>query len=276
MKKSKSLILNSLNSAGILYVVFLLLSLAFLNICYAEPFSTGEKLEYKIYASGFSVGHQTIEVYGTKRVNGRNVWVIKGRSKTSPFLSIFYRLDDKWEVFIDKETLLPIIVKKDVLEGKRKDYLIYRIDQNKKLVVISNRSGKKIKEIKYKNKLFDLFSLIYYFRSRPEMFGSDFVFDFLEEKSVRTVHFKKDKDLDEIIPTISRRKPVKAISITQIGGIGINIIVSRDQIRLPLKMVVPSKLPGNKKLNVIFSIHKFFPGDLDLKVPSYYKSIIVR
>jgi len=247
---------------------------ALFKILYAQPFSSGEKIEYKIYASGFSVGYQIIEVSGTEKVEGKEVWVIKGRSKTSPFLSIFYRLDDKWEVLIDKETLLPIIVKKDVLEGRRRDYLIYNINQTKKIVNISNRKGKKIKEIKYKNNLFDLFSLIYYFRARPEQFGNDFVFDFLEEKSIRTVHFKRDKNLNVVIPTISRKKAVKAISITQIGGIGINIIVGRDIIRLPLKMIVPSKLPGNRKLNVIFSISKFTPGDINLSIPSYYRKIV--
>ena len=170
--------------------------------------------------------------------------------------------------------VLPIIVKKDVLEGRRRDYLIYNINQTKKIVNISNRKGKKIKEIKYKNNLFDLFSLIYYFRARPEQFGNDFVFDFLEEKSIRTVHFKRDKNLNVVIPTISRKKAVKAISITQIGGIGINIIVGRDIIRLPLKMIVPSKLPGNRKLNVIFSISKFTPGDINLSIPSYYRKIV--
>ena len=252
---------------------FVLISFGFL---YAQPFSGGEKIEYKIYASGFSVGYQTIEVVGIDRVNGKDVWVIKGRSKTTPLLSLFYRLDDRWVVYIDKDTLLPLIVKKNVLEGRRKDYLIYNIKQNQKLVIISDKSGKKIKEIKYKNKLFDLFSLIYYFRAKPESFKSDFIFDFLEEKSVRTVHFKRDKDLNIIIPTISRRNPVKAISITQIGGIGINIIVGRDKIRLPLKMVVPSRLPGNKRLNVIFSIHRFTPGKSNLKIPFYYRRIIKR
>ncbi len=241
---------------------------------FAQPFSVGEKLVYKIYASGFTVGYQTIQVEDLVRYNGKYVWVLKGRSKTSPFVSIFYKLDDKWIIYMDRDSLLPIRVEKEIVEGNRRGYLIYEIDQDNKSVLIKNIKGKKVKRLSFKNELFDLFSLIYFFRSNPEKFGDEFIFDFLEEKAVRTVKFKREKDIMIKVPAISRKSLIHASSITQVGGIGIRIIVGLDSLKLPIKMIVPSKLPGNRKLNVIFTIKSYTPGKDRHKIPGIYRKIV--
>ena len=265
----------------LLYIAFNLIFISILTSNSALssddlPFSPGEVLEYKIYASGFTVGYQTIKVSEIRDYKGKKVLVVNGRSKTSPFVSIFYRLDDKWIIFIDMESLLPIRVEKEIVEGRRKGYLIYEIDQLSKEVIIKSKDGKKVKDLKFKNELFDLFSLVYYFRVFPEKFNSEFVFDFLEERAVRTVRFKRESDVKIKVSAISRKRYINAVRIKQVGGIGIKIIVGKDNLRLPLKMIVPSKLPRKKKLDIVFYINSYKPGNGIKNVPAVYRKKLIR
>ncbi len=82
--------------------------------------------------------------------------------------------------------------------------------------------------------------------------------------------------VDIIIPRISKKRTVSARKVKQIGGIGIEIYVSNDELRIPLKMIVPSILPGNKKLLIEFYIDRFAPGVKQGKIPEKYKSLTYR
>jgi hypothetical protein len=69
---------------------------------------------------------------------------------------------------------------------------------------------------------------------------------------------------------------VSARKVTQIGGIGIEMYVSNDSFRIPLKMTVPSILPGGKKLLIEFYIDRYAPGVKQGKIPDKYKTLTYR
>lgn len=260
---------------------YLLISIVIIFMCnflsFAEsrntPFSLGEKLRYGIYAAGLRVGSQTIELQSVQKLNGTDVYLLKGLSRTSPFVSIFYRLNDDWSIFIDKNTLLPLRVEKDWKEGPDEGYYTYDIDQANDTVIHHNVIKGNTKTLNSENDVFDLFSLIYFYRYNPHLFDTTYTFDFLEIKSVRTVHFQNEGEVELAIPKISRKKDITitAYKLKQVGGIGIEIYIANDNLRLPLKMVVPSKLPKGKKLNVEFYIDKFSPGSDQKDIPYIYK-----
>lgn len=237
------------------------------------PFSVGEKLEYTIHAAGLTVGRQTIELEDVVEHRGKAVYRLIGRSKSSPFLSIFYRLDDRWLVLIEEDTILPIRVEKEMVEGKNEGYFIYDIDNNSRTVNIQNMESGTVKTVQSKNTVFDLFTLIYYYRSNPSNFTSTFTFDFLEHKRVSTVQFRNDGEVMLDLPRISRQAPVSALKLCQIGGAGIEIYVGADELRLPLKLVVPSKLPRNRRVIIEFYLDRFSPGKLQKNIPEMYKKL---
>lgn len=253
-------------------VYFLLSSAAFAEIDNL-PFSPGEKFRFTIYASGIRVGYQTIELQSTQEINGVEVYVLKGLTKTTPFVSILYRLDDKWTIYIDKNSLMPVRIEKDYHEGKRKGYYVYDINQEGNMVNMLNKQTGKEKQIISQNYVFDLFSLIYFTRGNPSVIkGTKFTFDFLQPKSVRTVHFQDAGDVEINVPRLSS-KMVPVHKLEQIGGIGIDIYVGDDDLKLPLKMVVPAKLPKKKKVNMEFIITKYSPGEDQKNIPEVYNRI---
>ncbi len=226
-----------------------------------EPFRVGEKLRYSIYALGIRVGYQTMEFSEIGELNGSEVYILKGLSTSAGFLSIFYRLNDKWNIFMEKESFIPVRVEKDWQEGKDEGYYLYEIDQRSRKVTLHNVSGGSVKVIDSENTVFDLFSLVYYYRKYVEAFDDVFTFDFLESRSVQTVSFQNEGTVRVTVPRISKNRSIRATKLQQIGGVGIEIYIADDNLRLPLKIVAPSKLPKDKVLDVIFYLDRYYPGE---------------
>lgn len=66
-----------------------------------EPIWVGERLVYSISYLGMSAGDFTLEVLPHKVISSRKVYHIKGTAVTSSLFSLFYRLNDMVETFID-------------------------------------------------------------------------------------------------------------------------------------------------------------------------------
>ncbi len=257
---------------GLIILLLLLPGLLFTS-SEAPPFSVGEKLQYAIYAAGFPIGKQTIELEEMVEHFGTSAYKLTGLSKTSPFVSIFYRLDDRWLVLIDKETVFPMRIEKDMVEGKKEGYFIYEINNSLGTVDIHDVTGQTVRTVQSENTVFDLFTLLYYYRSNPDKFNDTFTFDFLEPKRVRTVQFRNEGQLTLEIPKISKQTPIQALKLTQVGGVGIEIYVGADELRLPLKMVVPSRLPRDKRVLIEFYLDRYSPGRMQNDIPEQYRKL---
>ena len=270
-----------LRKRKIAFLTLIGIYLCFSSVMFAEsqdlPYSVGEKLKFTLYVSGLKVGYQTIELTSGQPINGVETYVIKGLTKTSPFVSIFYRLDDKWTIYIEKDSLLPVIVEKDYEEGKKSGYYVYNIDQKENLVIRHNKETGDEKQFRSENYVFDLFSLIYFIRANPYVIkNTTFTFDFLQPKSVRTVHFKDTGEVEIKIPLRAPQKSITAHKIEQIGGIGIELFVGKDDLRLPLIMVVPTKLSKNKKIDLELYLTGYSPGVDQKDIPKIYRRLRKR
>ncbi|UCB46528.1 MAG: DUF3108 domain-containing protein [Spirochaetota bacterium] len=260
----------------ILVIVFIFLAFSGVAQDTGHPFSVGERFRFFIYAGKLYVGYQTVDLVSIDSIGGKEYYKIKGLSRSSFFLSIIYRLDDKWTVYIDKETLLPMKVEKDMVEGRSEGFFVYDMDQNNRKLSILDKNSGKVDVVNGEHDIFDLFSLLYYYRNNPHIFNSPFTFDFMEPHALQTVHFQEEGVVDIIIPRISKKRTVSARKVMQIGGIGIEMYVSNDSLRVPLKMTVPSILPGDKKLLIEFYIDRFEPGVQQGKLPDKYKSLTYK
>ena len=235
------------------------------------PFTVGEKLRYAIYAKGWKVGFQSIELDSIQDHKGVSVYLIKGLSKTTALLSIFYRLDDHWSIYMDRSSLLPLRVEKDWKEGKKEGYYLYDIDQGEKTVLLQNKISGKIKTMNAQNSILDLFSLIYYYRMNHREFNETYAFDFLESRSVKTVYFQNDGITEIRIPQISATQMFSVRKLKQVGGVGMEIFISNDHLSLPLKIIAPSKLPKDKVLDIEFILDTYEPGPDITDIPWVYR-----
>ena len=125
-------------------------------------FKAGEKVTYKVYynmsmiwvAAGianFTVTDETLD--------GHSVYHIVGDGKTLKSYEWFYKVDDKYESWIDKETMLPLKFYRRVSEGDTKFNSIAKFDHNAQRIYTANKVFNAPKCVQ------DVLSSIYYARN---------------------------------------------------------------------------------------------------------------
>jgi len=240
---------------------------------YSHVFSVGEKILYQVNTLGLYMGNQIVELRSIEQLDGRDVYVLHGHTEGSKFMNLFYKVDDKWLVFIERKSLVPLLLEKDMWEGNRQAYLVYHIDQEGRRVVFDNMTTGSSDEKEAQNLVFDVFSLAYYYRQFPERFDGVFTFDFLEERNLKTVQFRNEGEVEIKVLPISKQKKLSAYKMKQVGGIGIEIYVSNDELRIPLKIITPAKLKKGRTLNVEMNLEKYRPGEGVVEVPELYRDL---
>lgn len=123
------------------------------------PFGVGERMVFAIKAFGITAGHATLEIKEILNLDGHEVYHIVVTAQTTPFFSLFYRINDRLETYLDTKEFYPHRYEAHLEEGKyRKDEVII-YDQERH---IAYRKGK---EIKIPPRVQDSVSVYYYLRT---------------------------------------------------------------------------------------------------------------
>lgn len=126
-----------------------------------NAFKPGEKLVYRFTYGLFDAGEAILSVDETeKMVRGRKLWRVRGIGKTISAFEWFYKVNDRYESYIDAQSLFPWIFVRRVDEG---GYIIeqdYTFFQHKN--VVDNGEGKKFS---VPDMVQDMISAFYYART---------------------------------------------------------------------------------------------------------------
>jgi hypothetical protein len=81
------------------------------------PFAVGEQLEYEVTWFGVQAGTILMEVTQSEE---DSLYLLRVYIQSSPGFSVFYRINDLMEIFVDKKTLLPsrVVLHRD--EGRKR------------------------------------------------------------------------------------------------------------------------------------------------------------
>jgi len=104
------------------------------------PYKVGEYTAYKVSFGAINVGFADLEITERVQLNNRPTFHIVGKGRTASFFDWFFKVRDVYETFIDINTLLPAVFKRDVSEG---DYLInqkYQFNHNDNRVITQDSS----------------------------------------------------------------------------------------------------------------------------------------
>lgn len=95
-------------------------------------FPIGEELTYSAWLNFMKVGYSTITIKAIESVDGFPVYHVESITKTSPFYGKIYRVNDRFNSWIDLDGLFSRRYEKSLREGKyKKDYQAY-FDYNEK------------------------------------------------------------------------------------------------------------------------------------------------
>ena len=226
------------------------------DFCSAKntSFKDGEKLTFRVYYNmGFvwiTAGYADFTTKG-EDMNGHKVYHITGDGKTARSYEWFYKVRDKYETYIDRETMLPARFVRDVNEGG------YKINQDvtffqAKEQAISNQKVYTITKCTQ-----DVLSAIFYARNidynkyKP---GDKIPFNMFLDDKLYSLYIKYlgKEDIETKMGTYHAIKIVPLLIEGTLfkGGEKMTIWVSDDDNHLPLRVDSPI-LVGSIKVDLV-------------------------
>ena len=135
----------------------------------AVPFGVGERLEYEVRFGALRVGGGSMEVEGIKDVRGRETWHTVFTVRGGTF---FYRVNDRYESWIDTRTGNSLRFRQDLNEGSRDVERIFNIYPER--AVFTENADTAMASVS--NPLDDG-SFLYFIRTLPLTVGETYSFD---------------------------------------------------------------------------------------------------
>ena len=214
-----------------------------------STFKNGEEIVYKIYYNWNFVWLSAGEV-SFKVSEDKSSYHISVVGKTYPSYEWFYKVEDYYDSWIDKKTLLPKTFERDVTEGKYTQYNKFIFDHpNRKVTTYigSEKETAERGEVSIGNCMHDMISIMYFVRNQDiEGYkkGESFPVDvFLEEEYKLNVRVL-EKDEKQRIRGLGKFS-THLISPDVIGGevfeegTQMKVWVSADNNKVPLLIESP-------------------------------------
>ena len=217
-------------------------------------FKDGEKLMFRVYYNlNFVWIHAGNAVFNTQvdEMNGHKVYHITGDGKTAKSYEWVYKVKDKYETYIDRETMLPLRFVRNVNEGGFKINQDVTFDHKRGKAV----SGKKTYEMPKCTQ--DVLSAIFFARNidynkyKP---GDKIPFDMFLDDKVYNLYIKYvgKEEITTKMGTFNAIKIVPLLIEGTIfkGGEKMTVWVSDDANHLPLRVDSPI-LVGSIKVDLM-------------------------
>jgi hypothetical protein len=226
------------------------------DFCSAKntSFKDGEKLTFRVYYNMGFVWINAGNVHfntNLEQMNGKKVYHISGAGKTAKSYEWVYKVRDKYDTYIDKETMLPVRFIRHVNEGG------FKIDQDitmdhTKCIAISDTTTYPIPKCTQ-----DVLSVIYFARNinySKYNIGDKIPFTMFLDNKVYSLYIKylgKEK-IDTKMGTYNAIKIVPLLIQGTIfkGGEKMTVWVTDDANHLPLRIESPI-LVGSIKVDLI-------------------------
>lgn len=129
-----------------------------------KAFDDGEWFKFKIKYGLFTASYATLEVKN-EFLNGKAVHHIVGTGKSSGFLSMFFKVEDYYETYIDKDVVKPYKFVRKINEGGYKKDIEINFDHTEKKALVHNKKHNTKSSFSTKENVQDLVSAFYYLRN---------------------------------------------------------------------------------------------------------------
>ena len=172
------------------HVTFTLLMLCAVNAIAQEPmraipnlgFKRGEKLTFRLHYGLLDAGKATINIENeNKIINGRSTLHVVGLGSSTGAFSLFFKVRDRYETYIDEQSVCPLMFIRRVDEG---GFLIKQDIVFDQQYHIANSNGK---EVKIPDYIQDMLSAFFY--------ASTFDYDNIQPGKVDSVETYVDDEI---------------------------------------------------------------------------------
>ena len=154
-------------------------------------FKKGEFLRYDVSYGYFSAATATLEIADfSKKINGRNTFHVVGKGKSAGALNWFFKVEDRYETYIDEEAILPWKFIRHVREGGYELDRDIRFDQYLNTATVTQNGDK---DYNVEPNTQDLLSAFYYARTldmQDAEIGQEFMINTFFDREMYPLKFK--------------------------------------------------------------------------------------
>lgn len=150
------------------YIIIPLLFLLSLKTTAQESaFKSGEWFKFRIHYGMFTASYANLNVY-SKTLNSKEVYHIKGSGKSTGLLSLFFKVDDNYQTYFDKNTGQPYRFIRDIDEGGHTKNVQIEFDHDKNTAFVHDKKRHKKSTHSIKPNTQDMLSAFYYLRNNVD------------------------------------------------------------------------------------------------------------
>jgi hypothetical protein len=133
-----------------------------------SSFKTGEWLKFRIHYGFLNASYATLHVVNDT-IGDMPVYHVIGKGRTTGFASIFFKVDDTYESYFDKNDGKPYRFIRKIDEGGYTKDIEINFDYNQDLAVLDDKKNKKKFNFTIQEGIQDLISGFYYLRNKYEL-----------------------------------------------------------------------------------------------------------
>ncbi len=130
-----------------------------------EAFGGGEWFKFRVHYGMFTASYATLEV-NEASLNNKPVYHVKGRGKSTGLLSLFFKVDDDYQTYIDRRTGKPYKFIRKINEGGYTKDLEIDFDHSANKAHVLNRETNARQTYSVPNNVHDMLSAFYYIRNQ--------------------------------------------------------------------------------------------------------------
>lgn len=227
-------------------MLVLFLSISFFSNAQNESsaFEPGEWLKFRMHYGLLNASYATLQVK-TANINNESVYHVVARGETTGFASIFFKVDDTYESYFDKNDGKPYRFVRKINEGGYKKDVEINFDHKKDQAVLNDKKNKKKLNFDLQDSIQDLISAFYFLRNNYNsedlvkgeaitlkmLFDDDGIFNFkLKYLGKEVVNTKYGK-----VECLKFRPMVQSGRIFKEQG-SLSLWVSNDDNRIPIRI----------------------------------------
>ena len=208
-----------------------------------RAFDVGEWFKFRIHFGIVNAGYATLDMKEDLR-NGRKVFHAIGRGFTTGMTKLFFKVEDNYESFFDKETGNPYQYIRQINEGGYKKNEEGFFNDKANSIVVKDYKNNTEKNFAVPDRIQDILSTFYFLRNYPtidklkigESVGIDMFFD--GEVTKFKLKYLGNEDLDTkfgIIPCMIFRPYVQAGRVFKEQE-SLTVWISDDDNKMPISI----------------------------------------
>ena len=144
--------------------LFILLTMTFGNAQKLQNIQSGETLRYRIHYGLLNAGTASLTTLKTT-YKGQPHFYVKGIGKTTGAVRAFFKVEDKYESFINYNTGLPSFYVRNVKEGTYTQHFETVFNHSNQTLLLTDKEKNTTQSLKSVAGIQDMLSAFYYLRS---------------------------------------------------------------------------------------------------------------